>query len=180
MPLFIFSIVYKRLRCELDLELHTAHDHMDLIQNVANSWMEDDFQDNNKLRINYNLAALQYDTNPQIVHVPIKHFNINTRFTVPTLTGWFDWDIILSSANVYSDGICTGLHPTKFIVICAHISDGCSSHGCDNCELLIFRRAITGNRMINLKSTDVKYMCVVANWYASISNLAPQSNKLAP
>jgi hypothetical protein len=51
MPLFLFSIVYEILCCELDLELHAAHDHMDLIQNVANSWTEDDFQDTNKLRI---------------------------------------------------------------------------------------------------------------------------------
>jgi hypothetical protein len=35
----------------MDLELHAARDHMDLIQNVANSWMEDDFQDNDELRI---------------------------------------------------------------------------------------------------------------------------------
>jgi hypothetical protein len=35
----------------MDLELHAAHDHMDLIQNVANSWMEDDFQDNDELCI---------------------------------------------------------------------------------------------------------------------------------
>jgi hypothetical protein len=35
----------------MDLELHAAHDHMDLIQNGANSWMEDDFQDNNELCI---------------------------------------------------------------------------------------------------------------------------------
>jgi hypothetical protein len=34
----------------MDLELHTAHDHMDLIQNAANSWM-DNFQDNNELLI---------------------------------------------------------------------------------------------------------------------------------
>jgi len=74
-----------------------------------------------------------------------------------------------------SDEIHTGLHPTKFIVICARTSDGCSSHGRDSCELLIFRRAITGKRMINLKTTDVKYMRAVTNWYASISNLAPHT-----
>ena len=37
----------------MDLELHAAHDHMDLIQNAANSWMEDNFQDNDKLRCEF-------------------------------------------------------------------------------------------------------------------------------
>jgi hypothetical protein len=113
--------------------------------------------------------------------VHVKHFNINTGFTVP-ITGWVNRDIILSSVNVYLDEICTGLHPTKFIIICACTSDGRSS-GHNNCELLIFCGSDHREKNDQFEVHQcqlVKYMCTVANWYASISNLAPQSNKLVP
>jgi hypothetical protein len=51
MPLYFFPNSQCNLLQTMDLELHTVHDHMDLIQNVANSWMEDSFQDNVNLCI---------------------------------------------------------------------------------------------------------------------------------
>jgi hypothetical protein len=37
---------------------------------------------------------------------------------------------------------------------------------------------LQSDHRINLRSSGVKYMHAVANWYASISNLTPRSNKL--
>ena len=35
----------------MDFKLHTAHDHMDNIQNAANNWIEDDLQHNDDIHM---------------------------------------------------------------------------------------------------------------------------------
>jgi hypothetical protein len=41
--IFYFFNSRRNLSYIMDLELHPAHNHMDIIQNAANCWMEDNF-----------------------------------------------------------------------------------------------------------------------------------------
>jgi hypothetical protein len=89
-----------------------------------------------------------YDTEQKTTHVPIRHFNLNSSFSVPVIDDWNDGTTVLTSAYVVSDNIRPGPEPTKFIDIWCQTQD-------EEPRLLVFRAATTGKRMMNLHSSDV-------------------------
>ena len=101
-----------------------------------------------KYKLSFFWVFLMYGTEQKTIHVPIRHINLNSSFSVPVIDNWNNSTTVLTSAYVVSNNIHPGPEPTKFIVICCQTQD-------EEPRLLIFRAATTGKRMMNLHSSDV-------------------------
>jgi hypothetical protein len=67
-----------------------------------------------KYKLSFFWVFLMYDTEQKTTHVPIRHFNLNSSFSVPVIDDWNDGTTVLTSAYVVSDNIRPGPEPTKF------------------------------------------------------------------
>jgi hypothetical protein len=110
------------------------------------------------------LLAYHYGPNPRIVPVATEHVQINGGFSVPRLTGWFSATTKVLSAFVVSKETEPGLHCTTFLVMCSQFDDLLPPKGVDTCELLIFRKGVFGDALVNLRTGDVKHMEGVIKW----------------
>ena len=102
-----------------------------------------------------NVMAFHYSTDPQTVQIPIHHINLNNGFSIPIINDSADDTMVLTAAHVIWDRIQPGLDATKFIIIC------CQKRNKEP-QLLIFRAAVAGKRIINLPLSDVVHMEAVA------------------
>ena len=70
---------------------------------------------------------------------------------------WTAADVIITSVNVVSEEIHTGIYPMTFLVFSAKITGEIP-------QLLIFCVATMGHKLINMRSSDIAYMDTIARW----------------
>jgi len=102
------------------------------------------------------------------VPIPTEHIQVDKPFSIPRLTGWFRDDTKITSCFIVSNTIRTGLNATKFLVICSQFDFRFPPTGPDTCELLIFRKSVISDALVNLRGSDEKYMEAVVKWYVLV------------
>jgi hypothetical protein len=110
-----------------------------------------------KIAVHRHILAFQHGTRQSTFHIPADHIDIDKGFTIPVLSLWTGADTVVTSANVVSEQICTGIYPTTFLVFSAKILGEIT-------QLLIFRVANTGRKLVNLRSSDIGHMDTITNW----------------
>jgi hypothetical protein len=99
-----------------------------------------------------------------MVPIPTDHVAVNAGFSVPRVTEWFGDDTTLLSADVVSNNILSGIYPTRFFILCSQFDKRFKPKCRDTCKLLIFRKSVTGNYLVNFRNGDELYMPDVVKW----------------
>ena len=112
------------------------------------------------------ILAYRYGVHKGLVPVATEHVAINDGISIPVLNGWFAEHAKLSSAFVVSTDNGPAIHRTVFYIICAqpHLSKPVQDHLTS--ELLVFRKGVYTDYLVNIRSTDLKHMKDIIKWYA--------------
>jgi len=113
-------------------------------------------------------VAFYYGHTKLTVPIPTEQIQVDKPFSIPRLTGWFGDDTKITSSFVVSDTVRTGRNATKFFVLCSQFDFRFPPAGPDTCKLLIFRKSVVSDALVNLRGSDEEYMEAVVKWYVLI------------
>lgn len=90
--------------------------------------------------------------------------HVDAGWSVPRLSGLFGSTSKVTSSIIGMDIVRENKNPSYFLIICGQYSLRHPPTGIDSCEIVIFRRGVKGNTLVNLRSTDLSKMAGIAAW----------------
>jgi len=112
------------------------------------------------------LTAYFYGATPAYIPIATEHAHIGNGLSVPNLSGWLSKPTLITSKIITLPVKHAGLFMTTYYVLCSQFDRRHAPNGVDSCELLIFRKGVLGDYLVNLRQADrlqmadVVKMCV--------------------
>jgi hypothetical protein len=109
------------------------------------------------------LTTYFYGATPAYIPIAIEHARIDNGLSVPNLSGWFSKPLLITSWLITLPINQPNLFSTTYYVLCSQFDHCHAPKGVDSCELLIFRKGVLGEYLVNLRQIDRQHMTNVVN-----------------
>jgi len=93
-----------------------------------------------------------------MVPVATKHVDVDHGYSIPQLVGWFTNPKKITTTDVTVVHNPAHVQRANFLIICSQYDARHPPQNADTCELLIFRKAILGEKLVNLRSNDIDFI----------------------